>query len=225
MKWIWAKFFIVLPLCFLPVILMGEAVICIKNNDQILDAPFYLKGEWDFSWETFQGSFPGDNRYDLLKVRVPGYWKGFEYKGNKLPGKGYGSYFLKVALPPGFRKTLAIYFPSVDVAYKVFLNDSLVYQCGTPSKDKKSEKPKYHPHPIYFQPTSDTLSLLVEVSNFNHRRGGIWEIPFIAEKKCADRYLNIQFLSETIVLCVLFSFGLFFLLFKGIKTKRTYIVL
>lgn len=220
MKWDWTKFLIALLPYFFPCFSMGEAVMYIKNNDQLLDAPFYLKGEWDFSWQKFQGSFPESDHPDFIQVKVPGYWKGYEFQGEKLPGVGYGTYHLKVVLPSGFRNPMAIYFPSVDVAYKVFLDDRLVYQCGIPSKDKKRELPKYHPHPIYFQPCSDTLSLLVEVSNFSHRRGGIWEIPYIAEKKCSDRYMNRHFLSEVIVLCVLFSFGIFFLLFSFFYRKE-----
>lgn len=138
-----------------------------------------LNGEWIFHWEKLLT--PGN--YDQFKttgiaVTVPSYWESYEIDGQSLPGSGYGTYSLKVILPQDFNAVICFDIPVFDVAYKFYLNDRMVSQNGEVGTSREEEKPWYEPESFCFKIDADTLQLLIQVSNFHHRRGGFWK-PFV----------------------------------------------
>ena len=68
-----------------------------------------------------------------------------------------------------------LYGEAFDVAYKLFLNERLMSSNGEVGSTKEEEKPWYEPSSFCYIPDGDTLQLLIQVSNFHHRRGGFWQ--------------------------------------------------
>jgi hypothetical protein len=61
------------------------------NPDQ--DEPLNLSGQWDFYWQSFLTCREGENRNSAPDViaEVPGVWNNYKFKGENLPGFGYGT--------------------------------------------------------------------------------------------------------------------------------------
>lgn len=184
----------------------------VNNTNQLNVQP--ISGKWHFYWKQLvDPAFTGTDTIGAIKARVPGYWT--EYSGNNKPisNFGFGSYTLTVILKPGYRQPVGIFIPAVDVAYCFYINGEKIAQCGQVGKSKEQEIPEYSPEIVNYQPKSDTLNFVFHVSNFHHRRGGIWKQLIIGPYEKVVLTEKKDELLDLISLGILFSFGVFFLLF------------
>lgn len=195
----------------------------IKNENDLCKRRIPLSCEWDFYWNNFLSSEDiekNKNGFSPLKIKIPSYWSSYSLNGKKLNGSGYGTYHLELILPHNFREPLGLHLPGVDVAFRLFINGELNAECGVPGKNKSEEVPFYKPQIFKFIPESDTVKILIQVSNFNHRRGGIWKVPLISEYKFLEQKENMDNLLEMFTLGILFSFGLFYLIFSFFNRRE-----
>jgi signal transduction histidine kinase len=187
---------------------------------------FELDGEWMFHWEKFLSpdNF-GQHEATGIPVTVPSYWKSYKVDGKSLPGFGYGTYSLMVILPEDYHSTICFDIPLFDVAYKLYLNKRLVSENGKVGSSREEEKPWYEPASFCYIPDTDTLQILIQVSNFHHRRGGFWQSLVIGsankvmERKERRRGFNYSTIG------VLFFFMLFFLIFWSFTRKEVMMLL
>ncbi len=148
-----------------------DGVLDLRNYD--FEQHVGLNGEWRFVWN---GEFPGEALPDeeYIDIEVPDSWKGYQYSGYKLPGHGCGSYFLTILLPerPG---TYALEFPTVGTAYNLFVDEQLMGGIGIYSTDIALASPAYESRIYDLGQHAKQLHLRIDVSNYHHRLGGIWE--------------------------------------------------
>jgi len=190
---------------------------CVMDDQSIFD----LDGEWLFHWETLLGPANFDQQAITgIPVTVPSYWKSYEVDGKSLPGSGYGTYSLMVILPEDYHSAICFDIPLFDVAYKFYLNQRLVSENGEVGSSREQEKPWYKPASFCYIPDTDTLQILIQVSNFHHRRGGFWQSLVIGsaskvmERKERQRIFNYSTIG------VLFFFMVFFLIFWSFSRKE-----
>ena len=173
-----------------------------------------LNGEWEFYWEMLltPESF-SDAAGKGIMVTVPSYWQSYKVNGKKLPGMGYGTYAMKLILPEGYHSTLCFDIPVFDVAYKLFINRLQVESNGVVGKSSEEEEPWYAPSSFCYIPDSDTLQILIQVSNFHHRRGGFWKTIFTGGSERVLQRLEHQRIYNYSTIGVLFFFIFFFFIF------------
>ena len=184
-----------------------------------------LNGEWEFYWE--QLLTPGTYKNAAgrgIVVKVPSYWQSYEVNGNSLPGKGYGTYAMTLILPPQYRSALCFEIPVFDVAYALYVNQQLVESNGVVGRDKDSEEPWYEPSSYCFIPDRDTLVMLVQVSNFHHRRGGFWKTIFFGGPEKVNHRMERRRMYNYSTIGVLFFFIFFFFIF-WLFTRRDILML
>jgi signal transduction histidine kinase len=190
---------------------------CVLNHESI----FELDGEWIFYWEKLltPENFKQNEAKGIL-ASVPSYWTNYSIDGESLPGWGYGTYSLKIILPEDYRSTICIDIPLFDAAYKFYLNNRLVGENGKVGSSAEEEEPWYEPNSFCYIPDTDTLQILIQVSNFHHRRGGFWQSLVIGgpdkvlERKERRRMFNYSTIG------VLFFFMIFFLIFWSLTRKE-----
>lgn len=133
-----------------------------------------LNGEWEFYWK--QLLYPHDFKKtgvvpDHYSI-VPSYWTDYHELADV--GKfGYATYRLRVLFPEGFRTALGIDLPVFDSSYDVYINDKYVGGAGITGRSMEDSKPEYQRVFARIQP-ADTLEIVINVSNYHHRRGGFW---------------------------------------------------
>jgi signal transduction histidine kinase len=153
-------------------------------------------------------------------VTVPSYWEGYEIDGKSLPGSGYGTYSLRILLPENFRSPICIDIPIFDAAYRFYLNDRLISENGKVGTSREEEEPWYDPENFCYIPDSDTLQLLIQVSNFHHRRGGFWQSMVMGDPdKVLDRKERRRMYNYSTI-GVLFFFMLFYMIFWSLSRKQ-----
>lgn len=189
---------------------------CVMDDQSIFD----LDGEWLFHWEKL---LTPENYKQLgsegIPVTVPSYWKNYKIDGQSLKGWGYGTYSLMIIIPEDYHSAICFDIPLFDVAYKFYLNNRLVAENGKVGTSAEEEKPWYEPSSFCYIPDTDTLQILIQVSNFHHRRGGFWQSLIIggSSKVLGRKEQRRMFNYSTIG--VLFFFMIFFLIFWSFTRK------
>lgn len=195
----------------------------VKWNDQsILD----LNGEWIFYWEKLLDPENFNQYQDTgIPVTVPSYWSSYTIEGEPLPGSGYGTYGLQILLPEGQHPPICIDIPLFDVAFKFYLNDHLIGQNGKVGRSREEEKPWYEPGIFCYIPHHDTLQLLIQVSNFHHRRGGYWQSVIIGSSDRVQEMKERRRMYNYSTIGVLFFFMIFFMIFWSFSRKQVIMLL
>jgi len=189
-----------------------------KMDDQSI---FDLNGEWLFHWEKL---ITPDNidlhRSTGILVTVPSYWKSYEINGSSLSGSGYGTYSLMILLPENYNSAFCVDIPLFDVAYNFYLNDRLIGKNGEVGTSREEEKPWYEPSGFCYIPDTDTLQILIQVSNFHHRRGGFWQPVVIGSSNEVQSRKERQRMLNYSTIGVLFFFMIFFFIFWSFTRKE-----
>ncbi|MFA4871196.1 MAG: ATP-binding protein [Pedobacter sp.] len=180
----------------------------IDLREQNLENKIPLKGEWLFYWNQLLDPKNIENGNAEL-VDFPYSWTD-KKNGKSLPAFGYGTYSVKVILPKS-RQSLKIAMPDVYSAYKLYVNGRLVGKNGKVSTVADNFIPYWEHKTIDVPGGADTLNLVLQVSNFTHRKAGIKKNIWIGNK---DKVILDRKQTEAIDLlltgCLIMG-GLFFL--------------
>lgn len=208
------RLFILLLLILAPSFLIAKKNIVIQKG--VLDlrswniennSSFYLNGEWSFYWEQFLTQREINQKATQMYIPVPGSWTNSLLQEKSYPSWGYATYHLKVLLPKGFREELALKIPSIGTACRLFIDEELFFETGKIATYKEGSKAEYYTQNIHFKPSADSFDIIIQVSNYHHRKGGIWEsIQFGISTK-------IQTARERKVITDCIMFGIMFMMF------------
>jgi signal transduction histidine kinase len=184
----------------------------IKDTDHFI---IKLNGEWEFYWKKMLHpyDFMSGNYKPDYYGNVPSYWTDYPRESVKTDRFGYATYLLTVLLPKGFHKALAIDLPVFDSSYDIYLDGKYFGGNGTPGKSVEETKPEYKTNFFRFNPQSDSLKIIINVSNFNHRRGGFWLPVKLGTFREVQKELADSLATEWSVISLLLGFSIFFLLF------------
>jgi signal transduction histidine kinase len=184
-----------------------------------------LDGEWLFHWQELLTPEDFRHRHSSgMAVTVPSYWASYQLDGEALPGMGYATYSLQIILPEGYQSSICFDIPVFDVAYKLYLNERLMSSNGQVGTSAGEEEPWYRPSSFCYIPDGDTLQLLIQVSNFHHRRGGFWQSMYMGGSDVVlGRKERARMFSYSTT-GVLFFFMIFFIIFWSF-TRRDRVML
>jgi signal transduction histidine kinase len=191
----------------------------IKNPDSYI---VKLNGEWEFYWKKML--HPHD--FNAVKIipdyygKVPSYWSDYPAESVKTEKTGYATYRLTILLPAGSKTPLAIDLPVFDSSYDIYLNDKYLGGNGTTGKSAEEEKPEYKRNFFRIIPDNDTMTIIIIVSNFNHRRGGFWLPVKFGTFPVVQKRLANSWAGDWSVISLLIGFSLFFFFFFVINPKE-----
>lgn len=179
-----------------------------------------LNGEWKFTWNKLLT--PGEAVTTQEVMSVPGIWNAKTIDGEKLPAAGYATYSLKVKLSDATPQ-YAISILTMSNAYKLWINNKLFASNGAVGTSGETSLPQYAPQVITFVPDSSVLDFTVQVSNFDHCKGGFWlpvEIGMVrdVQQERDARVLLEMFLFGCLFMMALYHFGLYVLRRKDATT-------
>ncbi|MCF6366649.1 MAG: SpoIIE family protein phosphatase [Bacteroidales bacterium] len=134
-----------------------------------------LSGKWEFYDSELYT--PTDFNNNKIKkptyLEVPCLWNKSLDRG----AKGYGTYRLKIkSLKKG--ELYAINIIRIQSSYKIWINSVLFHTNGVVGKTKKTSSAKWSSDDIIFKANQETAEIVIQVSNFYHKKGGI-ENPLI----------------------------------------------
>ncbi len=169
-----------------------------------------LDGYWFFSCEDPPSTH---------QIAVPGTWRGYECPQGKLPGTGRHQYRLILTgevRPEG----LALYLPVAGTSMAVYWNGKKIHAAG----DVEKGKPGFQPEIIDI-PFLERNELIIDVSNFDDRYGGLWQAPQIGNSDRLRYFYKYRFIQDGVLTGLLFFCALYTLsLYIGLR-KQQYLFL
>lgn len=176
-----------------------------------------LDGAWAFYWQKF--IFSSD--FDTLKkkhfLEVPSRWKGLDWYGEALGGKGYGSYRLRILLKAEYPARLALRITGASNAYTLLVNDKPLGKNGKIGTSLETSEPQYRSQIYDFEVNSDTLNVIFHVSNFHYRTGGLWESVELGTFEALQEKREKLLFFDLLLIGGIFIMGLYHL---GIYLQR-----
>jgi len=161
-----------------------EGVLDLTGWDFQRDGIVALDGEWAFFGNALlppdllpvAGTAP-----QPIYVAVPGAWNGAPDVNSQPMGRyGFGTYWLRILLPAApstasfpSEKELAIFIPYAHTAYELWVDGQPLAANGVVSRTSAEGKPAFRPEIVRFQPTDGDVDVVVYVSNYHFREGGL----------------------------------------------------
>ncbi|HTL10132.1 MAG TPA: hypothetical protein VL307_17780, partial [Chitinophagaceae bacterium] len=178
------------------------------RNQSLSTTPASLTGDWAFYWQQLITA-DSPSLAGRQFAAYPQLWKNIAKNGQALPSQGYASYALTVLLPKN-HTPLALEIPDAYSAYTLFANGQKIASNGVTGSNANNSSPFWATSVVPLALTSDTLHLVMQVSNFWHAKGGAYKEIFIGNKD----QLTLKYRQETALDLVLagclFMGGLFF---------------
>ena len=103
-------------------------------------------------------------------ARIPAAWN--TLPGRNYPPFGYATYRLLVYLPPDL-PVWGIYMSNQDTSYRLYANGRVVSENGTVGTTRDTSIPHRRPVLLFLPANKEGMELIVQVSNFQHRWGGL----------------------------------------------------
>jgi signal transduction histidine kinase len=191
----------------------------ISNPDHFI---VKLNGEWEFYWKKMlrPNDFGAGNYKPDYYGKVPSYWTDYPSELVKTEKFGYATYRLTVLFPKGFNKPLGIDLPVFDSSYDIYVNGKYLGGNGTTGKSSGETKPEYRRNLFMINPEPDSLKIIINVSNYDHRRGGFWLPVKLGTFNDVRKQLASSWAVEWSVMSLLLGFSVFFLFFFIISPKE-----
>lgn len=155
-----------------------DAVLDLRSHSFTRDGSVRLAGEWRMYWNQLHQTVPDHKEHQLIPL--PGLWNGYIWQGEELGSDGFATFHLKVLLPPE-ELLLSVEVPYMYTAYRMYIDSVLVSENGVVGQSPSSHTAQFHPKLASFQTSRrGEIDVIIQVSNFADRKGGIWEVPMIS---------------------------------------------
>ncbi|WP_270168485.1 ATP-binding protein [Paenibacillus sp. SYP-B4298] len=180
-----------------------------------------LDGEWEFYRERLLE--PGDPRLgglDMMPIRVPASWSAEPDNGLLETGRGHGTYRLLFRIPPEEVGTSrGLFIRSIGSAYRVWIDGAEKSGLGTVGINNQQETPQAHINLIYFQPKQEHIELLLQVSNYSFREGGIRREILYGGIEALTPYIVRELLYDIFIIGGFLFIGAYHLVICAIRKR------
>ena len=168
-----------------------------------------LNGSWAFYWKRLLPPELISRHQPDVYPKCPELWSNIIIHGTPLSSIGYATYSLTVILPKN-RPELALEIPDAYCAYTLFVNGKVFSASGKVGTSRDNSEPHWISATKSLHVSSDTLQLVLHVSNFWHTRGGTYKNILIGDREnlMLDRYHYMAF--DSVLAGFLFMGGLYF---------------
>ncbi len=177
-----------------------------------------LDGQWEFFWNQLLTLNEAETCALTGYIQVPSSWNKYITNGGQ-SGYGYATY--RLTFMTDKKERLALKIPRVRTAYKLWINGELSATAGTVGKTRDTMIPQYLPLVAFFEAQQGNNEIVIQVSNYYHRSGGILEgIKLGSEKQIlALQYKNIA--SNILLFGCLIFMGVYHLALFFFRKKNT----
>jgi two-component system sensor histidine kinase ChiS len=198
-----------------------DGVLDLTKWDFDEDGSVNLDGEWEFYWKQLHDSdyfLNSKNVEGRSLIEIPGSWNGQEVDGASVEGMGYATFRLIILLPE-YSKSKSLELSSIYTAHRLWINGELVSSDGQVSNKREGSEPKHYHKVISLNQNSETLELIIQVSNFMHKRGGIWQPIKFGNSEDILKLRERQVMTDMILFGSLLIMGLYHLVLYALRQK------
>lgn len=181
-----------------------------------------LDGEWEFYWKQLLG--PDDFRAPQPPAptayrRLPGAWNDVKVAGKAIGGEGYATFRLRIqaAAETG---DLALSLGTIESAYRLWANGTLVSENGVLGTSAATEMPAQSSRLVRL-PTGRPLELVLQVSNFHYREGGVLSPIELGRPDLLESARLRKWAVVSLCIGAIAVMGLYHLVFYAFRRRNT----
>ena len=181
-----------------------------------------LSGEWEFYWgKLLESADLKNNLYSDQKeyLHVPSVWNGHTVNGKNLGGEGFATYRSSIRLPEGI-ETVYVKVYDMSSAYRIYADGKLIGKNGEVSDTQASEKPEFNPEIFKFDREGEWIEIIVQVSNYSHRKGGFWEPIFIGDEKSISDMHHKNMATNFFIMGFIVSMAIYHMIIASLIKKE-----
>jgi serine phosphatase RsbU (regulator of sigma subunit) len=210
-----------------PVISTPKAVKGIFDASSYLskkNAIISLIGEWQYYPSLFV--FPKDvgligSLGEVKYFQVPGIWTNSFWEDGFLAGDGFASFRLKVKHNLK-NQPLSLKIPEMETAYLLFIEGKLASKNGIVSTLEINSQPEYRPLIVDFIPTMDESEIILQISNYHHRKGGPGQVISMGRTNSIHNKYEREILLDMLLVGSIFFMGVYHLFLYLNRKKDPY---
>ncbi|SMP57861.1 sensor domain-containing diguanylate cyclase [Anoxynatronum buryatiense] len=169
-----------------------------------------MNGDWEIF--TDQLLTPAE----LSAIQLPNEPQTIPIPAEIMPGKplsgldanGYATLRVRVLLPEDER-IYGLKFAYFASAYRVWINGKELVSAGTPVTNPAECKPRYLPSELLFHHIDGEVEVVVQVSNFHHRRMRLRPV-LLGDSQAVTRLTQRQIISESLIFGSLLVIALYY---------------
>ncbi|MBW7474111.1 histidine kinase [Paenibacillus oenotherae] len=187
------------------------------------DGALTLSGEWAFYSHQLLGARDSFEHVKKRYAIVPRSWNSYPDSYGVKNGQGYATYRLSVRIEPTSR-ILALRMPNISSAYKLWINGNLLASVGKVGTSRETVSAEQFPRIISFDGRTDRLDIIIQVANFQHRKGGIWvDIKLGDSNELVGSQMRTT-AQEMIILGSLFIIGIYHIGLYAFRRREQFTV-
>lgn len=184
------------------------------TEQELARGPVKLNGYWMFAWNRLD--FPAEKHSHrgaapVDFIRVPGIWNNFRKDGAAAGGDGFAAYRAMVRLPSATKNPLGIMIGEIGTAYDLYVDGVRLGGKGTVGTNEHDSSPSTIPDLYFFTATGPLIDILIHVSNFHYRMGGIWHPVKFGRAENLARERNRAIVYEALLTGILLIMALYHL--------------
>lgn len=154
----------------------GNGIIYFKSDSSNRFKNLLLNGEWRFFRNEFVHPDSVVLRKDYQLVSASEFWNKQKIDDHYYPSQGFGTFYLQIVIPNS-SNWYGLELNEIMSAAECYVDGKLLLKAGKPASNAREEVPEFKTSPILIIPQSDTLDIVIHVSNFNHPNGGFFKSP------------------------------------------------
>lgn len=196
-----------------------NGVLDLRNWDFERDGPLNLTGDWAFYWQEL---IPPEQIQDTNPqnyFKVPQIWTGKVINGEKLSPQGYATFALTVLLPQT-SKIYGLHLRGEGTAYTLWVNNVILAQNGKVGTSQEAMIAESKPQVVFFQADSETVNFVIQISNFDHRKGGFRNEIRLGMSKDIQAEFTRQNVDDAVIMGIYLVLGLYHLFIFAFRAKN-----
>lgn len=167
-------------------------VLDLRSWDMAAGRPTTLHGEWAFYPSVLLGQDGDTDASTITPVMEQMPTRSHSSAAAHL-ASGYGSFRLRILLPPGSNEPLGLRLLAAGSASAIYVNGQLVGQSGQPATAPAAYTARNAPYSVFFVAAEPEIDVVIEVANYQyHRQPGIGRPVLFGTATAIDKEQSLQ---------------------------------
>ncbi len=187
----------------------------LKSYNFLKNPNVKLDGVWEFYPSKLYKPSDFKNGVEEIPkfVSIPSLWDKTLFPDSKTSNIGFGTYRLQITVPDSIN-IFALRLKRIESSYKIWINNKQIVEVGKVGNNIENTVPRQQTVTKVFSTNKTVLNLIIQVSNFRHRKGGIANSVIFgtAEKVIKQTRKSFEyelFIIGVLIIMAVFHFGLY----------------
>ena len=175
-----------------------EGVLDLRDWDFEQDGSVNLSGEWAFFWDELLQPDQITSYEQDSYVSIPDSWTDYDIEGITISPEGFATFYLTL-YPPDTDQVYGLFVEGQGSAYTLWVDGRVLSQNGQVGIDRQSMTPEKKPYTVFFQPDGEMVEMVIQISNFHHRKGGFRNSLVLGLAEPIHRFQMQKLVSRSIL--------------------------